>query len=641
MSNVTSIPGAARILPDTYNKKGELTHLWWDCVAEDIPRMVWATVLWLWERQTGRRAACLHHLRVYSNRLATNLSGSAYQQGRDSGERIRMNVTKSAIDAATAQIATNAPGIMHLVDGGSYVQRKQGERLTRYDRGWFERVQLTQQFLGVFLDACIDGLGLLKWMVKPDGTITAERVRSDEIITDDNEARVYIPGAVPRFLFQLRAVPRSVLTGNPEYSKYYKEIMESEYLDVWHPVYQPVESVVTVIEAWKLPAYGMAGRHVICTSNLILLDEPWVHDRFPFAEFRWNLSPIGYQGIGAVEEILPIQIELNYILQKIQIHLHLLSGMMFKKRGAPLAKLTNDPWNVYEYDDVPPVFPQVAPIHPQFFEQVERMKASAYEIMGVSQMGATGTKPQGLYSGEAIRMYHDVATKRFQHTEKMIEQFFVDCAHQVEERSREAINRGFKTPKTLGFGDHEIEQIKWSEAEIDRNMYAIRPRPVSIIPQEPAGKVDLLKTLAPLYPQMLPYLIGALSGIPDLEHVTRRVDAPLRYAERLVGNIMEKGAAGYESPTIYGNDMETAQMLVDVTRRELLNVDDYGLPADRVELLRQLFDEANGLVTAMTPVMAQPAPGQQPGAGALQAPQQPQFPGAPPNPQGTPFPPQQ
>lgn len=617
--------------------------MWWECVPQDLPRMMWATVLWLWERQSGRRAAYLHYLRVYSNRLATNLSGSAFQQGRDSGDRIRMNVTKSAIDAATAQIATNTPGIMHLVEGGTWAQRKQAERLDRYSKGWFERTKLAQQFLGVFLDACIDGLGMLKWMVRPDGTIGAERVRSDEIITDDNEARVYVEGRVPRFIFHIRAVPRSVLTNHPKYKKYWKQIVEAEYLDVWHPVYQPVEAVCTVVEGWKLPVDGSKGRHSICLSNIALEDEEWDFDRFPFSEFRWNLSPIGYQGIGAVEEILPIQVDLNWNLQKIQTHMHLTSSAIFKKRGPPMGSFTNDPWNVYEYDDTPPTFATPTPIHAQFFEHIQNLKSAAYEIMGISQMGATGTKPQGLYSGEAIRMYHDVASRRFAHTGKMMEQFFVDCAYQVEERSREAIKRGFATPKTLGFGDHEVGLIKWSEAQVDRDMYVIRPRPVSIIPSEPAGKVDLLKTLAPLYPQLLPYLIGSLSGIPDLEHVTRRVDAPLRYAERLVGNIMEHGAEGYEPITLSGNDVETAQTIADTARRELLVVDEYGLPPERVELLRQLYDEASGLVRAMTPV-ALPTPGAPMGgatAGPLGAgPQQPQFPGAPPAPQGQAFPPQ-
>ena len=132
-----------------------------------------------------------------------------------------------------------------------------------------------------------------------------------------------------------------------------------------------------------------------------------------------------------------------------------------------------------------------------------------------------------------------------------------------------------------------------------------------------------------------------MSGIPDLEHIVRRVDAPLRYAEKLVGNVMEKGAAGYEPISIDGSDMETAQAVYDVAKRELLVSDEYGLPAEHIEMLRQLRDEAKGLVDAMTPAMQQ-GPG---GGGAAdstalqsQSPQQPQFPGAPPMPQGAPFP---
>jgi hypothetical protein len=203
---------------------GDTTSLWWEAKDSQLASAVFETAVWLADKQRRRLAANLHHLRVYSNRVASSLAGSAFTEGVNGGERIKLNATKSAIDAACAQVATNQPAIMHLTTGGSREQRERARRLDKYVMGWFHALQLYVVWLGVFLDACIDGLGVLKFIAKPGGRIGCERVRSDCIFVDDNECRALTPTNPPRFLFEMRAVPRSVLLAQPSLKKHTEKI---------------------------------------------------------------------------------------------------------------------------------------------------------------------------------------------------------------------------------------------------------------------------------------------------------------------------------------------------------------------------------------------------------------------------------
>lgn len=570
-------PAADRIL----NHKGEPLRLWWLESKADVHKHVWGNARYLADKHACRLAASLHHLRVYSNRLAQSLSGSSFMAGVKNGDLIKLNATKSAVDASTAQIATNQPGIMHLTEKGSRAQQKRAERLDRYVAGWFNELQLYLGWLGVFLDACIDGTGAMKFLATRNGKVTCERVRADELFCDENENRIVMPGVGPRTLFHMRPVPRQWLKEQRVYKKFANYIDEAEYIEDAHPYHPWIDDPVTLVEVWKRPEEGRPGRHVIALSNVALRDELWKWAP-PFAFFRWGDTPIGFFGQGAVEEALPVQLELNWLAQKLQRLLHFATSVIFREKNSAMGRITNEDFAIYDYTGQPPQFLNIQAAGPELYNHIDRLYSRIYELLGVSMMSATGVKPSGLYSGDALRLYHDVATRRFRHIEQRAAQFFVDSAEQVKDRAREIVWRGWGTATTLAMGDREVEQITWSDVAMDRDMYVCRVRPVSIVPSEPAGKVDLIKTLAPLAPQMAQYVAGSLSGIPDLEAMVARVNAPRDYAERLVSNIIERGE--FEMP-LPNADLDAIQ---EIATAEELAAEDNGIPPDRQALLHRL-----------------------------------------------------
>lgn len=604
----------------TLTKDGEVNKLWWLADKSDVHKWVWATARYLADKHKRRLAGNLHHLKVYSNRMAQSLASSAFVSAIDDGDKIKLNATKSAIDASTAQVATNQPGIMHLTEKGSWELQKRAERMDRFVAGWFDRLQLYVAWLGVFLDACIDGTGFLKWISLPNGTISCERVRSDEIFLDDNENRIFMPGQDPRYVFQMRPVPRQWLRQQKFFKGKEKLIDEAQYIEDAHPYYPWVDEPVTLIEAWYAPEHGRPGRHVICLSSGCVLDEKWKF-RVPFSIFRWSDTPLGFFGMGAVEEALPVQIELNWLAQKLQRLLHFATSVIFRERGANVGRITNEDFAIYDYTGQVPQFLNVQAAGPELYAHIDRLYNRIYELLGVSMMEATGVKPSGLYSGEAIRLYHDVATRRFRHIEQRASQFFIDCAEQVKDRAREVVWRRWGDASTLAMGDREVERINWSDVAMERDMYVTRVRPVSIIPQEPAGKVDLIKSIAPLAPQMGQYLLGSLSGIPDLERLVEGATAPINYAEQQVSNIIEKGEFDLPLPTA-----DLAECMKVAVREELL-AEDHGVPPDRRALLSRYI----AAVDLMQQQNMMPMPGGMPagGPGAGIAP--PGMPGLPPD----------
>lgn len=609
-------------IPQIYNKKGESVHLWWEAGKDDLHKLVFGTARYLADRHRQRLAANLHHLRVYSNRLAASLSGSAFTAGVENGERIKLNATKSAVDAATAQVATNQPSVMHLTIGGDWDQRKRAERLDKYVKGWFHELQLYVAWLGVFLDACVDGVGHMKFLATPNGRIACERVRSDEIFVDENESRVIMPGVGPRWLFQMRPVPRSWLETHPAFRKHRDLVDEAEYIEDAHPAYPQVDDPITLVEAWRRPEFGKPGRHCICLSNGTLLDEQW-HCDPPFATFRWCEAPVGFYGIGAVEEALPVQLELNWLAQKLQRLLHFATSVIFREKNSAMGKITNEDFAIYDYTGQMPQFINVQAASSEYYNHIDRLYTRIYELLGVSMMEATGVKPAGLYSGDAIRLYHDVATRRFRHIEQRAGQFFLDCASQIEDRAREIVKRGWGTARTLAMGDAEVEQLDWSDVRMEKDQFVMRLRPVSIVPDEPAGKVDLIKTLAPIAPAAAPYLVGKLSGIPDLEAMVDRVNAPQDYAERLVSNIIEKGQ--FEIPMMEAD----LAAIRDTAQREAMMAEERGINPDRKALLQRLVLVVDGMQLQQQQQMMMTMPGSPaggPAAGGMAPPGMPPVP---------------
>lgn len=580
----------------------KLDH-WWEKSKDDCHTSVFSTVKYLDDTQVVQREAMLHHLRLYSNRQALGFRGANYAAAVDGGNKIRLNVVKSCIDTAVAHIATSRPRPLYQTKGGNYDQRLKAEALGKFMLGQFMTLKRYPKGLSIFRDAAIFGPGVEKFYGL-NGRVCSERVFPDELVHDQEEAS---SGEI-RQLFQVKDVDKGVL--DAEFPGHWAAIEASKRVRDPGETNRSITEPTTLVEAWHLPSSQDAddGRHTICIQGATLVDEPWERERFPFAFFNWSDPVRGIFGIGAAEELAPIQIEINYIAQKIQRLMTLATSFVWKEKGSGVGRLTNKDFAQYEYTGKPPVFQTVASVSAEYFNHLDRLYQRAFEIMGISQLSATSQKPAGLDSGEALRVYNDIGTKRFQHVGQRWEQFHLDAAECIYDVAQDIVNSGDAADvKVLTASDHDIEEINFKDCYLERDQYVMQPFPVSLLPDTPAGKIETIARLAQAVPTMAQHLPLLLTGIPDVEAVVDRMYAPTRIVEKQVCAILQRGES--QLPYDQGDLMETRRIATE----ELLNAHVDGVPEERLDKLRRYISAADALIdkakSAMMPTVTPGAPG--------------------------------
>lgn len=581
---------------------------WWredsSGLGENMADAIYATVQYLDREQEHHSHAHLHHMRLYSNRLASGLNGSDYSV-RDDGERIKLNVIKSVIDAAAAQIATNRPRPMYTTTGGNYSQRLRAKRLNKYVAGQFYATKQYDVGLSLFFDAAIFGTGF-EHVYSENGRICAERVFPSDIIVDDIEAR----NGPPRQMFRHMEVDRAVLMERFGTSKKLKHAIENAALIRTDTSLRMGPSDrCSVVAAWHLPSSETAddGVAAIAVSGAVLHKRPWVRSEFPIVPFRITDAPQGYHGIGFAEELTPIQIEINYIAQKLQMLMNLATTQIWTRKGDGIGKVDNENMGVRTYKTTPPVAMNIRPAASEFFQHLWALYDRAFAITGVSQLAAQAQKPAGLNSGEALRTYNDINSRRFQHVGQKWEQFHIDVADRMIAEAREIAESGDTDGlRVLAGGDGDVEEIRFEDVSIEKDKYVTKVWPVSLLPETPQGKIQTIVELAQADPRIGAHASMLLTGIPDLEGIVNRINAPYDLVNLYLENMLERGV--YEPPLPY-MDLQLAQQECQL---RLLQAHKDKVDESRLDLLRRFLDESASMVEmaqmAAPEAMGAPAP---------------------------------
>lgn len=579
---------------------------WWDDDhrGDDRAGALWSTVYAIDQNQDYRRAANLHHLRLYSNRLASGLTGRDYSL-TDSGDRIKLNVIKSVVDAAIAQHATNRPRPMFLTTGGNYDQLTRAKRLNKFTAGQFYELDVYRTGLVVFGDALIFGTGFFH-VFSEDGRIRLERVFPDEVLVDDEEARD--PNEL-RNQYRHREVSRQLLLNlyGDDHEK--KEAIEAAGLlrDEGRERGLSVD-LVSVVQGIHLPSKPGSddGLRVMCVDGAVLDEQPWKRDTFPLIPFRWSNPPLGYWGIGLAEELTSIQVEINFLAQKIQQLMNLATTQIWIRKGEATGSIDNRDLAVRTYKNTPPTAINVTPAHVQFFEQMDRLYQRAFEISGISLSAATSQAPEGLKSGEAIKRHNEIGSRRFQHVGQNWEGCILDVAEAILDEARDIEEEGGEGLTVLAQGDKDVEEIRFSDVSIEKNKYVMRVFPTSLLPDTPQGKVDAIQNLAQISPEVQEQAVSLLTGIPDIEGVVDLANAPNELIKSVLEAIVERGE--YEPP-IPEMPLEKAARMASLY---IQRAQKDGVDENRIELLRRFADQCGEMLELANPPAPMPM-----GPGAL------------------------
>lgn len=613
--------------PDTY---------WWE---EDDDKRAASSLLATWkqlrERQQRKTEEDILHMSLYAGRRLSGYGIGTYWKNVtvDSptvGPALSANIIKNACNAVVSKVGKNRPKPAPVVDEGDFSIEMRAEGLARYIEGMFYETGMYELDLKWLLQATVLGTGLLKVFrcddpAKEDSKpkLGVECSLPGSVTVDDFEA---IDGK-PMTLYERRYIDKTKL--KIMCPKFAEEIEKAELPkdeDIGH---YSKSNQVLVIEAWRLPAMEIErgedgkvttpkeawGKHmwVLDGAEVPLKVEPYLFEKFPHIPLRYDDELLGYWGCGIAYQGFGYQSELNRMLVKAQQAMHL---------GAVPHVFMDRAWNVDvdEWTNEAMTFifgnfnggrPEVITpqmFGPEFYNQMERLRAWFFEDMGISQMMAQGQKPAGITAAVALDAITDSDTERHVKLSRRWEQahvdvgnWFIDLAKQINEGDPEL---GY-LPKAFAVtyaGGDTLESNEWKDVDMERDEFVLKVQASSALPDSLAARKQFLTDLRNQGDITAEEYMRELN-IGNFKSAMSRKAAPLMYLSK-VSESMKRGK--YIGPEPDDNlQLATTHMLSELQKLKTKR----NVPEDVKQLFRDYLLEVKQLTTPPAPPPAPIGPG--------------------------------
>lgn len=576
--------------PDITEK--EIKTDWWNSDANDVSSAIFKIVDRIHQEQRGRRINNLRYARLYSNKDYTDyLAKVVYSEF---GQFISLNVCRSVTNTAAARIAKDNPRALFLTENGDYSMQERAKKLTQYTSGLFSENSIYNKGQQSFIDACTWGTGVLKHY-RRYGKICTERIIPDELYVDEAEGRY----GDPRQLHHRRGIDENVLIAaamdwNSDKSDHdKKKIVERIRASEKYNIRGITTNLVTTIESWHLPSAPNAhdGRHVICVSGQVLVDEPYKFESFPFTFLHYNPSLVGFWGDGLISEIVGIQVEINTIVLRIKQSMDLIAvPRVLIDRNADVNPdhITNDIGSIVYYNNKAPIFETAQAQSRETYEYLDYLVKKSYEIPGISQLSASSRKPTGLDSQPALREYQDIESERFALVAKRYQDMYLDIARQYVTLSREEYKGNRKLSVKAGDMNRNsakfIERISWKDVDMEDDKFFLKIYPTNLLPKAPEGRIQKVQEM--LNGGLIDQEVAiALLDFPDVENYLSLKTAAIDDIKRIISQIIDKGQ--YEPPEPYMNLDMAVKMMQSAYIRAKID----GVPEDRLILMQNFISQ--------------------------------------------------
>jgi len=626
--------GPSKITMRTKGKDTDGTAIlaeWWK--AEDEAQLcaeLCGTAAYLKTAQTYRIRQLAVDIRLYCGLSVYSYAGSNVSKMDKTkslpDDKPTFNLVSVATDTLVSRIGQNEPTPKFLTDGGDYRERHLAQQLNQFILGEFYQTKAYIKGKKMFRDGLVMGSGALKVYEGHDDKVQVDRVMTTDLYVDDNDAL----NGEPQQLIQLKLMDRDKLAANNPKAAGIIDATPQSYPDNSPDSGRTTADQVMVFEAWKLPSGDdqkapgyIPGRHVIATASGIIFEEKWHKQKFPFVFFNYSDPFLGFWGQGLATRLFGTQLSLNRILHVISKAIMLVGvPRVFIDQSSKVVKAhqNNEIGVLVTYSGTKPSY-EVAPCNaPELYAERDKLISYGLKQEGISDMQATGEKPRGLDSGEAVRSFEDVNDARFSETSKKYDQIFVDLAYLIVGTARDIANRTgkYQTVYPNKDGTKEIDLPKMSILD---DPFVIQCFSESSLPRSPAGRIAAITER--VQSGMLTVKEGRrLMHYEDLEQDEKLDNASEERIFKYLDEIVEDGK--YTPPDIFMDLALANELTVKYLNLYLA----CGLEEEKADLLRTFFKQVNTLIQAATPPPPQPMPGQ-PQAAPEAPPTSPLVPNAP------------
>ena len=432
---------------------------------------------------------------LYSNRALSTFdwgTGIFITASLEPLSRTTDNVVVEICDSMLAEVGKARPKIKPVCHGASWNARRNAKKLDKFLWGEFVRNDIYEIAKGVLLDAEVCGFGCIKVVMDDNDRLKLEKVFPDEILVDQQEVATL---GMLKTVYRRRALPLEVVAATWDVP----EEKLTPISGIYNVNYRTLgSSYVIVGEAIKLPSKGCPGRRVVAVQGLILEDEEWDNDWFPYVFFHYNRPLVGFYAQSLVELIIPDQIRLNEINEVIEEAQRLFcGGRVFVQHGSKVssAAIDNIVGKVIYYTGVKPEAVTWPAVSGELYNERDRLKMNAYSKVGLNQSASSGQLPAAarLDSSPAVRELNSVQDSRLADITQRYEKFFV----QVATTMINVIRTSGVNPETTWFSGGKrtrSEKIVWSEMKLDDMSYTMTLEPASSFSMTPSAIRDDLES---------------------------------------------------------------------------------------------------------------------------------------------------
>jgi hypothetical protein len=470
------------------------------------------------------------------------------------------NAMQIGFDTLVSKLTQADAQVKFLTDGGNWESRKKAEQLEKLVKGEFYRLDFYAVKENIELDMLLHGRGYLKFYVDPDTKApSCERVHPLDVFFDELEAR----DNPPQTMYQVRIVSKSSLKAQyPELAVEIDDAQLTGNSEIYSTRGMNPTQMVEILECWRIPSCkgGDDGRHGLFIPTAVLSYDHWTRDDFPFATMTWTERRRGPYPLSAAEQIIFLQRNLNRLIQRKHECIYTLSApyiLSSETQALNPAQFTTDGvgnFITYQHDGAEKPHIEVQKVVPDDIEMaIASLKREIAEVLGLTGLESMGEKPQGLESAPALQEYTEQSSLRHVKTLKENERFVLRAAKQLLTTIRE-VKEEYGDYVAFGQGRGEVEEIKFSAADLPPNAYMAQMAAANLLPQTPAGRLNKIVQLAGTGAFSPKQIIRAFQS-PDINAITADVTSTEEDIDWTIYEMCKQG--GRYLPPDEHQDLET------------------------------------------------------------------------------------
>lgn len=540
---------------------------WWRLSNADELRQAafgFAESLWDSAAERERRNRFLTYASQYYGRPISSLSdfdaGVASFSESSANNLVantRDNLTRTLADTAMSRFAKAETRVQFMTSGGTPAQQSRSETATDAANALLEQTESEQALRRAALHACVFDLGAVKSIDHDDGP-TVEHVPAWEFMFDPADAH----RGKPSILVQRFPADRDALIAQfcdpgddadedeiARLTEIAEAILDSGSGGLISPDHTPTDQHCIVYELWRLPVGKKPGRHVVVTDHALVFDEKWTPKKFPVAFFGWSAPLRGAYPESIAAIVSAAQFEIDGIDNRISQCLRQLAIPRVIRTGpdAALAQVRMGNDAIGDYVDVPvgctvQFVTGTQIMSPELQGRLDAKWGRGFEMTGISQSSAIGSRPAGLNSAPAQREWNEINQDRLSLVALDYQQAHVDLASLLLDSVARIPDYEISIKSTNG---RWLRTVKASELNLDSSDYVIQKFPIGALPTTPTGKLasaaDLLQAGAIDKEQF-----DAIVQLPDLKYQMNLNLQSRRATEKLIAKMLETGR--YEAP---------------------------------------------------------------------------------------------